>query len=76
MSDEMDPMYKLGALESTVVALQKDMTELTVEQKKQTEMLQRLTAHMERQKGGLGVLIGAATVAGAIATLVVEWVKK
>lgn len=68
--------YKVGALESTVKSLQEDVTEIKADQKAQNGKLDLLIAEMNTRKGGMTVLISAATAAGAIAGLVIEWLKK
>lgn len=45
--------HKLGALESTVLSLQADVTEIKSDQKEQSQMLRRLLAHHDRQKGAV-----------------------
>lgn len=74
---EMDTgSYKVGALESTVKALQEDVTEIKADQKAQNAKLDLLIGEMNTRKGGVAVLVGAATAAGTIAALVIEWFKK
>lgn len=38
--------------------------------------LDRIVSYVDRQRGGMWVLTGVSTVVGAIAALIVEWVKK
>lgn len=45
--------HKLGALESTVLSLQADVTEIKEDQKEQSRMLRQLLAHHNRQKGAV-----------------------
>lgn len=68
--------YKVGALEATVRALQDDVTDIKTDQKGQNVKLDLLIAEMNTRKGGMAVLLAAATAAGAIAGLVIEWLKK
>lgn len=75
MNDDTGTQRVVGRLESDVNTLKDDVKELKAEQREQTQMLRTLTNAHERQKGGMAMLLSAATAAGAIAGMIIAWFK-
>lgn len=68
--------YKLGQLDATVTSLGTDVAEIKEDQKAQNAKLDKLVAHMERQRGSIAMLSVVGTVAGAIGGALIEWFRK
>lgn len=63
----MDTGYKVGALESTVKALQQDVTEIKTDQKSQNAKLDKLLELHYQRKGAVRfgkVIVGFVTSSG------------
>ena len=73
MSDDIQ--YNLGAHNARIAAVETRIIELQDSQKEQTKMLEKLLMRNERVKGGLAMVVGASSFFGAVAGLIIEWVK-
>lgn len=67
-------MMTANGTERAIGQLQGQMEAIAKQQSETDAKVDVLVSHMERQKGGIWVLTGAAGVTGAIAGFVTKWI--